>query len=177
MLHAFSAERRPFLKIPLGPRFYEETTFWNPSWTLPAGAIQTTTIADMAATAVAIGEGTLLSPESHAAQIAPDLLGFGAPLAGCPNCHTLDARYTYGLGIVLSKSWLLQNPLLGGYGSVAAYLPAKQIAIAVATTYAEQGFDAETGDYRFGNVSQQIFTDIGTLLAPDDPPPPRPTTR
>ena len=56
----------------------------------PQGAIQTTDIFDMATTAVAVGEGTLLSPASHQAQIAPELLGFGAPLAGCPTCHTLD---------------------------------------------------------------------------------------
>ena len=52
--------------------------------------------------AVAIGEGTLLSPASHAAQIAPDLLGFGSPLEGCPACRTLDEAYSYGLGVVLS---------------------------------------------------------------------------
>ena len=42
--------------------------------------------------AVAIGEGTLLSPASHQAQIAPDLVGFGAPLEGCPNCRTSKRR-------------------------------------------------------------------------------------
>jgi CubicO group peptidase (beta-lactamase class C family) len=90
VLHAFSAERHEALGIPAGVPFYEETTFWNPSWTLAPGAVQTTDIVDMAASAVAVGEGTLLSPESHRAQIAPDLLGFGSPLEGCPACHTLD---------------------------------------------------------------------------------------
>jgi CubicO group peptidase (beta-lactamase class C family) len=68
VLHAFSSERRAALGIPAGTRFYEESTFWDPSWTLARGAIQTTTVADMAASAVAIGEGTLLSPGSHRAQ-------------------------------------------------------------------------------------------------------------
>jgi len=89
VLHAFSSERREALGIAPGTRFYEESTYWNPSWTLAAGAIQTTNIYDMTATAIAVGEGTLLSSESHQAQVAPRLLGFGAPLAGCPNCHTL----------------------------------------------------------------------------------------
>ncbi len=124
VLHAFSAERRQALGIPAGTRFYEETTFWNPSWTIAEGAIQTTDITDMAASMEAIGAGTLLTPESHQAQVAPDLIGFGTPLEGCPACHTLDEAYAYGLGVVLSGPWILQNPLLAGYGSVGAYLPA-----------------------------------------------------
>ena len=31
----------------------------------------------------------------------------------------------------MSGSWLLQNPLLGGYSATEAYLPSKKIAIAV----------------------------------------------
>jgi hypothetical protein len=57
-------------------------------------------------------------------------------LEGCPACHTLDEVYNYGLGVVLSGSWILQNPLFGGYGAVEAYLPSKKIAIAVVTTTA-----------------------------------------
>ena len=52
VLHAFSSERRAFLKIPAGTPFYEESTFWDPSWTITHGAIQTTNIYDMEATAV-----------------------------------------------------------------------------------------------------------------------------
>ena len=40
-LHAFSSERRDFLKIPAGAPFYEESTYWDPSWTITHGAIQT----------------------------------------------------------------------------------------------------------------------------------------
>ena len=171
VLHAFSSERRQALGIPTGTRFYEESTYWNPSWTLAKGSIQTTDIVDMTATAVAIGEGTLLSPASHQAQIAPDLRGFGAPLEGCITCHTLDERYTYGLGVILSGSWILQNPLLGGYGAVEAYLPARKIAIAVATTFGERSFD-DQGSYVSGRASWEIFAAVAALLAPHDPPPP-----
>jgi CubicO group peptidase (beta-lactamase class C family) len=118
VLHAFSSERRQALRIPAGTRFYEESTYWNPSWSFARGAIETTDIVDMTTTAAAIGEGTLLSPESHQAQIAPDLLGFGKPLPGCPACHTLDETYNYGLGVVLSNAWILQNLLFAGYGAV-----------------------------------------------------------
>jgi CubicO group peptidase (beta-lactamase class C family) len=169
VLHAFSAERREALSIPAGTPFLEESTYWNPSWTLAQGAIQTTDIVDMATSAVAVGEGTLLSPESHQAQIAPDLLGFGSPLKGCPNCHTLDETYNYGLGVVLVGDWIVQNPLFAGYGGVMAYLPAQKIAIAVATTFGEEAFD-DQGNYKYPSHSE-IFAAIGTYLAPDHPLP------
>jgi CubicO group peptidase (beta-lactamase class C family) len=165
VLHAFSSERRPALGIPSGTRFYEESTFWNPSWTLAQGAIQTTDIVDMTTSAVAVGEGTLLSPESHQAQIAPDLRGFGSSLKGCPNCHTLDETYYYGLGVVLTGDWIVQNPLFAGYGGVMAYLPARKIAIAVATTFGEAAFD-DQGNYKHSSHSE-IFAAIGSYLAPD----------
>lgn len=169
VLHAFSSERRQSLGIPAGTRFYEETTYWNPSWSLATGSIETTDIVDMATSAVAVGEGTLLSPASHQAQIAPDLLGFGAPLAGCPTCRTLNESLNYGLGVVLSGSWILQNPLFAGYGGVMAYLPARKIAIAVATTFGEGSFDDE-GNYRYSS-HVELYAAIGAYLAPDDPPP------
>jgi CubicO group peptidase (beta-lactamase class C family) len=168
-LHAFSSERRAALGIAAGTRFYEESTFWNPSWTLTQGAIQTTNIYDMTATAVAIGEGTLLSPSSHQAQVAPSLLGFGSPLAGCANCRTLSRAYSYGLGVIISGSWLLQNPLFGGYAGVEAYLPSKKIAIAVAVTFGEGAFDAQ-GNYKYFNAAPDIMAAIGAYLAPDDSP-------
>ncbi len=144
-LHAFSSERREYLGVPPSARFYEESTFWNPSWTLTRGAIQTTTIADMAASAVAFGEGTLLSPASHRAMVDRSREGFGAPVAGCPVCATLTPAYNYGLGVIFNGAWLLQSPQFGGYGGVAAYLPARRIALAVATTYGEGSFDASGG--------------------------------
>jgi CubicO group peptidase (beta-lactamase class C family) len=168
VLHAFSSERRQALGIPDGTRFYEESTYWNPSWTLATGSIQTTDIVDMTTTAVAVGEGTLLSPASHQAQIAPDLLGFGTPVAGCPNCHTLEASLSYGLGVVLSGDWILQTPLFGGYAGVMAYLPAQKLAIAVATTFGEEAFDDEGSYLHRSHV--QLYGAIGTLLAPDNQP-------
>jgi CubicO group peptidase (beta-lactamase class C family) len=169
VLHAFTSERRQVLGIPAGTRFYEESTYWNPSWTLAQGAIQTTDIVDLTTTAVAVGEGTLLSPESHREQIEQKLLGFGTPVAGCPRCHTLDETYSYGLGAVLSGSWILQNPLFAGCGAVTGYLPAEKIAVAVATTYGEGAFD-DQGNYKYSS-HLQIFAAIGTYLAPDHPLP------
>jgi CubicO group peptidase (beta-lactamase class C family) len=169
VLHAFSSERRPALGIPAGTRFYEESTYWNPSWSLAEGSIETTNIYDMATSAVAVGEGTLLSPQSHEAQVAPDLVGFGAPLQGCPTCQTLTEKLNYGLGVVRTNSWILQNPLFAGCGGVMAYLPSRKIAIALATTFGEAAFDDEGGYKHSSHV--ELFSAIGAYLAPDDSPP------
>jgi CubicO group peptidase (beta-lactamase class C family) len=169
VLHAFSGERRQALGIPAGTPFLEESTYWNPSWTLAQGAIQTTDIVDMTTTAEAIGEGTLLSPESHREQVEPKLLGFGKPAKGCDRCRTNDRTYSYGLGVVLTGSWQLQNPLFGGYGAIEGYLPAKKIAIAVAATFGEKAFD-DQGNYKYSSHTA-IFAAIANHLAPDDPIP------
>lgn len=166
-LHAFSSERRVGLGIPAGTRFYEEATYWNPSWTVNAGAVQTMDIVDLATTAMAVGEGTILSPESHAAQLDPGMLGFGKPIAGCANCRTLTESYNYGIGTVLHGQWVLQNPLYGGYAALGAYLPSKKIAVAVATTFGEGSFD-EQGNYTTGWL--KVFEGIGALLAPESMP-------
>jgi CubicO group peptidase (beta-lactamase class C family) len=167
VLHAFDSERRQALGIQATTPFYEESTFWNPSWTLADGSVQTTDIADMTRTAEGIGGGALLSKSSYEAQTGPNLLGFGSPLPGC-SCDQQVEGYNYGLGIVRSGSWLLQNPLFGGYAGTEAYLPSKKIAIAVAVTFGPAAFDAE-GNY--SNSSDAIFRAIGAVMAPDDPPP------
>jgi hypothetical protein len=78
--------------------------------------------------------------------------------------------YTYGLGIVISGNWLLQNPLMSGYSAIEAYLPSQKIAIAVAATYLPEAFD-DQGDYT--NAADTVFRKIGAVLAPDDAPPVR----
>src|SRR6184192_2118683 len=172
VLHAFDSERRTALKIPSNISFYEESTFWNPQWGTPIGANETTTIDDMATTAVKVGTGALLSKSSYEAMTGPHLLGFGKKQDNCaPSCGTQTNVYNYGLGVVRSGSWLLQNPLLGGYSATEAYLPSKKIAIAVAVTFAPEAFDSQ-GNY--ANSSDALFRSIGTDMAPDDPPPPVP---
>ncbi|MFD4182375.1 serine hydrolase domain-containing protein [Rhodococcus sp. NPDC058514] len=170
-LHAFSSERRGFLKVPAGAPFYEESTFWNPSWSITHGAIQTTDIFDLHDTAVAMGTGTLLSPESFRKMVSKDLRGKTTTLPGCPTCFVQSENYTYGLGIVISGDWLLQSPLFSGYAAVEAYLPSQKVAIAVAVTYDPAAFD-ETGAYK--NEADILFRKIGTQLAPADAPPASP---
>jgi CubicO group peptidase (beta-lactamase class C family) len=169
-LHAFSSERRAFLKIPTGTPFYEESTYWDPSWSITHGAIQTTNIYDMEATAVGIGSGRLLSADSYKKMVSTDLRGKTHKQPGCTTCDALNGAYTYGLGIVISGNWLLQNPQMSGYTAVEAYLPSQKIAIAVAATYLPEAFD-DQGDYP--NAADTLFRKIGAELAPDDAPPVR----
>jgi len=168
VLHAFSSERREALKIPAGTPFYEESSYWNPSWTITHGAIQTSNIYDLHDTAVGIGSGKLLSPESYKAMVSTELRGKTAAQPGCPTCAPMSEFYTYGLGIVISGNWLLQNPLFSGYAAVEAYLPSQKIAIAIAVTYDQAAFD-DTGSYT--NVADALFRKIGAQLAPNDAPP------
>lgn len=168
VLRAWSAERREHLGIPAGTVFVEESTDWNPSWTLARGGIQTTDITDMATTIEAIGAGTLLSPQSHALQVSTDLRGRTSAVEGCPTCFPQSKRYSYGLGMVTSGDWILQNPMFSGYSGVAAALPGQGIAIAVAVTYEEEAFD-ETGEV--SNRAQTLYSRIGAAAAPDNPPP------
>ena len=167
VLHAFSSERRDALGIPPATPFYEESTYWNPAWTTPAGAAETTNIYDMTATAQGIGSGALLSKSSYQAQTGPNLLGFGHAQSGCA-CVKQTNSYNFGLGIVRTGSWLVETPSYGGYAAAEAYLPSEKIAIAVAITFAPQAFDAH-GNWT--NSSDPIFRAIGAYLAPNDPPP------
>ena len=169
VLHAFSSERRVALGIDPSVEFYEESSFWNPVWGTPVGAAQTTTIDDMIATAIAVGTGALLSDESFHEMTDSQLIGFGERLPVCePSCFTQIDAYNYGLGVVRSGDWMLQNPELSGYSAAEAYLPSKKIAIAVANTFAPGAFDA---DGIYDNSSDRLFRLIGAYLAPDDAPP------
>jgi CubicO group peptidase (beta-lactamase class C family) len=167
-LHAYTSERRYALHIPDTTPFYEDSTYWNPSWTLTHGAIQTTNIYDLNATAVAIGTGKLLSRESYQKMITKDLIGKTTTLPGCLTCFPQQVGYTYGLGIVSTGDWLMQNPLFAGEAGAFAYLPARKVAIAVAVTFTPQAF---TSPQSPKNSADYLWREIATALVPDDAPP------
>lgn len=170
-LHTFSSERRVAFAEP-GKPFYEEATYWNSQWGTPMGANETTTIDDLATTAISFGTGSLLSKSSYAAMTDSKLIGFGKKDPGCvPSCFTQVDIYNYGLGVIRSGPWIMQNPLLSGIGVTTAYLPSEKISISVAVTLNPGGFDAD-GNYK--NRADYLFRSIGAVVAPQNAPLPLP---
>jgi len=173
VLHSFTSERRGDLHIPSSTPFYEESTFWNPSWTTGEGAIQTTDITDMATTMEAVGTGKVLSKASFAAQVGPNLVG---RTHIDPNClanacllpNTLKANY--GLGVINLGPWITQLKGFSGNNAAVGYLPAKKLAIAVTTTYEPAAYDDE-GICK--DASKEIFTSLANVLAPGTLPKPK----
>jgi CubicO group peptidase (beta-lactamase class C family) len=170
VLHAYTPERREFLGIKPGMPFYEESTYWNPSWTITHGAIQVTDLYDLHTSAVAFGSGVLLTPESHAAQVSTALRGMTTPVDGCTaTCGPQTVRYSFGLGVITSGNWVLQVPRFGGYSAVAAYHAGSRTAIALAMTHTKRAFDAQ-GDY-LASEHENLFARIAAAILPEDPPP------
>ncbi|GAA1920792.1 serine hydrolase domain-containing protein [Microbacterium aoyamense] len=170
VLHTFSSERRAALGIPADVPFTEEATFWNTQWGTPMGANQTTTIDDLTTTAIQVGSGALLSSSSFGEMTDPLLIGFGEREEACaPSCFPQSVRYSYGLGVVRSGEWILQNPSLSGLSATTAYLPSERISIAVVVTFEPGAFDA-SGNYQ-PYQSTQLFQELGAHFAPDHAPP------
>lgn len=170
VLHAYTSERRAGLGIPSEHPFIEESTYWDPSWTITRGAVQNTNIYDLERTARAIGTGELLSPESFAIQTDPWLRGVASQVDGCPACFPQSEIYTYGIGVVMMGDWILQNPMFSGTAAITAYLPAEQLAVSIVVTYRESAFDA---DGAVTNRAQDYFYEIVKAIAPEYVPPTR----
>jgi D-alanyl-D-alanine carboxypeptidase len=153
VLHAFTSERGT----------YEESTFWNPSWTTAPGAVLTTDICDLARSARAIGTGELLSPRSFRTQLNPGTVGLGGPTPTCPATVCLPNTESghFGFGVLVLNGWIVQNPSFSGYAAIQAYLPAQQLSIAVATTKGPATPDK--------NTAQTVAERIAAALAPGHP--------
>ncbi|WP_457032535.1 serine hydrolase domain-containing protein [Kitasatospora sp. P5_F3] len=155
VLHAFTADRGT----------YEESSFWNPSWTTAPGAVQTTDICDLTRSAAAIGSGELLSPAAYRELLNPGTVGLGHSTEKCPEtvCLTQTEATHYGMGLLVLNDWVSQHPLFFGYSASQNYLPCDHLAIAVSTTdgpHAPGGHSAHT-------IAQRI----SAALAPDHPIP------
>ncbi|MFE2430843.1 serine hydrolase domain-containing protein [Streptomyces sp. NPDC059373] len=153
VLHAYDAERGT----------YEDSTFWNPSWTTAPGAVLTSNICDLARSAQAIGAGELLSRHSHKVQLSPGTVGLGKATATCPAsvCLPMTAARHYGVAVVVLNGWIVQNPSFYGYAAIQAYLPAQKLSIAVSTTL--------TRTSPGGNTAQVVASRIAHALAPRHP--------
>jgi CubicO group peptidase (beta-lactamase class C family) len=167
VLHAFTSERRAALGVKAGVPFYEEATFWNPSWTTVEGAVETTNITDLSASIEAVASGKLLSPASSAAQIVPSLIGFGHTQSGCPSCRENTAAFNYGLGVIVAGPWISQSLGFAGASGVVGYLPAQRLTIAVEATNGPGAYD-DKGNAGLGAVA--VFHALADALAPNTLP-------
>ena len=157
VLHAYTKERGT----------YEDSTFWDPSWTLAKGSVMITDIHDLATSARAIATGKLVSEKSHKEQVGSSLVGLGGPTKKCPEgvCAKQTSGFHYGLGTFIVGGWILQNPSFYGWGALQAYLPEKDLAIAASATL---DMEAEVGL----NGGQMVFEEIAAVLAPGHSPRP-----
>ena len=168
-IHGFTAERG----------IWEDATYWNPSWTLPEGAIQVTTISEMARSFdTIVGANGFLTAASRAEMIDPKLIGFGSPLEGCPACHELTRAFGYGLGTMLQGDWIFQTPLFGGFASAVATLPEERsdrgrITVAVAVTYTRASVDEADWQAAVPNWADETARLVAAVLEPGNPPPMR----
>jgi CubicO group peptidase (beta-lactamase class C family) len=155
VLHAYTKERGT----------YEESTFWDPSWTLAKGSVMITDIYDLATSARAIGKGELVSEQSHKELVGPALVGLGAPTKRCPEnvCAKQTPTFHYGIGTYIVGGWILQPPSFYGWGALQAYLPSEDLAIAASATLEKE---AKVGL----NGGQMVFEEIAAVLAPGHPP-------
>ncbi|MFD5633322.1 serine hydrolase domain-containing protein [Streptomyces sp. NPDC127077] len=155
VLHAFTSDRGT----------YEESSFWNPSWTTAPGAVETTDICDLARSASGIGSGELLSASAYRELLNPGTVGLGTPTATCPAtvCIAQTEATHYGMGLLVLGDWVSQHPLFFGYSASLAYLPSQRLAIAVSTT---QGPDTPDG-----HTAHTITQRIAAALAPEHPIP------
>jgi CubicO group peptidase (beta-lactamase class C family) len=169
VLHSFSSERRETLGIPPGTPFYEEATFWNPSWTTADGAVETTDIHDLALSIEGVATGKLLSRESSEAQIAATLIGFGHAQNGCPACKANDGTFSYGLGIIRSGPWIAQTLGFAGASGAAGYLPSRKLTIAIEATNGPGAYD-DKGNAGLGATA--VFRALADALAPGTFPQP-----
>ncbi|MBL7480124.1 beta-lactamase family protein [Legionella sp. 27fs60] len=142
VLHAFTQDRG----------VYEDSTFWNPSWTSFAAMIST--ISDLGVWANAWMNGSLLSENSTKILRSADTVGKGT--------NTNDAYFAMGFEVV--NHWLLQNPSFGGYSGVFAVLPEKKLVFIAFNTVKKNQKDS-------ANLSMDLWRYLAPDLAPEYPIP------
>jgi CubicO group peptidase (beta-lactamase class C family) len=167
VLHAFTSERREVLGVKSGVPFYEEATFWNPSWTTIEGAVETTDISDLGVSIEAVAAGRLLSRKSSVAQIAPSLIGLGHADPHCAACRKMNTAMNYGLGVINAGPWITQTLGFAGASGAVGTLPARKLTIAVEVTNAPGAYD-DKGNAKLGAVP--VFFAIANALAPGSLP-------
>jgi D-alanyl-D-alanine carboxypeptidase len=141
VFHAYTSERGP----------YEESTFWNPTWALSTGNMNST-VADIGRWARALASGELLSPKAHEEQFSTANVGLGQ--------MTAERYFTFGT--IVQGDWIAANPQLQGYHGLMAHLADPSVTLVV---YVTPGPD---NDQR-RNDAIVIGRRLAALLAPGHP--------
>lgn len=171
-MHAFTIERSEYFKAPAKTPIYEESTYWNPSWSAANGAVQTTNIYDMTTSMEIIGSGSQVSKEMYAAQTDPNLIGVGKkdPSGKCQVCRPNTATLSYGLGVFRLGSWITQTKSFAGSAATTGYLPSDKLAVSVAMTYNEAAF-VDAGNLNASSIGafRAVIDAVAQGKAPEQP--------
>jgi D-alanyl-D-alanine carboxypeptidase len=131
VLHSFSNDRH----------FYEDSTFWNPSWTSSSGAV-VSNLSDIGKWGNAWMNSTLLPIKDTLQLRAPDTVGKGR---NTKNIY-------FAMGFITINGWIAQNPSFGGYSGFFAVLPKKKVVFAAFNTNKESASDE--------NLSQKLWQQL-----------------
>ncbi len=127
-------------KAPDGQIF--DASLWNPSWGNAAGAI-VSDLSDMTVWAVALGQGTLLKPDTQAQRIN--------------NGSSVAPGVDYDFAIFNTHGWLGHNGDIPGYATVVVYLPELDATMVVLTN----------SDIPEQHSAGQIAYDITSIATPE----------
>jgi CubicO group peptidase (beta-lactamase class C family) len=143
-LHAYGTDRGP----------YEDTSSWSPSWGLGKGQLMVSTIDDVQKSAKWILGAELISRASERELVyRPPVIK--TPIPGL----------SYGLGVLLSGDWRIQNPYVNNYGGIMAYLPQERLAISAVSTL------APSASFDGSNPSEILLSRLADAIAPGHPVP------
>ena len=145
VLHAFTSERS--MK---GCPFYEDCTYWNPSWGSTPG-LPISNLSDIGKWGPILGTGRLLTPELFREQIAPTSVGKGT--------NRPDVYFAFGF--VVTNGWIVQNPAINGYSGAFAYSMPHGVTITLAATKSE----TSTTDF----AAFEILREVVKYVTPDSP--------
>jgi D-alanyl-D-alanine carboxypeptidase len=109
VLHAYTSDRNR----------YEDSIYWNPSWTSFFGTDQLRCLRSCCLEA--FGTGKLLTPESTAKISTTTNVRLGG---------NTPALY-FGLGTIVNNGWLLESGNFFGWHTATAYYPPTQTALVV----------------------------------------------
>jgi D-alanyl-D-alanine carboxypeptidase len=141
-LHSYTGERGR----------YEDCTFWSPSWSIGAGTVMTSTMADAVHGFRETARGALISKQANEERLSP---------ANSAKLKPFSPTSYYGLGLLVYNGWQFQNPFIDGYTGVAAYLPAQDLSFGIATTQLPQSSNNGV------QYAQVLFQKLTEYLSPD----------